>query len=288
MTAAWWRFVITPLRTSLVSSPYSVSINSSSSYWSDSITSFSVPDMSCEQNSSDTYNQTKTQINCNQCTIHNCIILPCSNEEFYRITHDANQECYQNNSNMTSGPSHYTSDAYLSITVSQFIMSHTSAFYQSDPSGTVIQPSQSIHNLGVIVDSDLSLSAHVSHITSVCFNYLRQLRLVRRSLTIDAAHVLVRAMIHSLLDYCNSLLAGLPTGQMSRLPSVLCAAARLVLGLPGHAPVPATSWLSFPQHVTFKLCLLTYKCLHGLAPDYLSRFCTLLTSVPGRPLLTFI
>ena len=44
-------------------------------------------------------------------------------------------------------------------------------------------------------------------------------------------------------------------------------------------------WLSFPQRVTFKLCLLTYKCLHGLAHDYLSRFCTLLTSVPCRPLL---
>ena len=26
-------------------------------------------------------------------------------------------------------------------------------------------------------------------------------------------------------------------------------------------------WLSFPHRVTYKLCLLTYKCLHGLAPD---------------------
>jgi len=101
----------------------------------------------------------------------------------------------------------------------------------------------------------------------------------------DSAHALVRAMIHSRLDYCNGLLAGLPTGQMSRLQSVLRAAARLVLGLPGRAPVSAaTGWVS-PQRVTFKLCLLTYKCLHVLAPDYLSRFCTLLTSVPGRPLL---
>ena len=55
----------------------------------------------------------------------------------------------------------------------------------------------------------------------------------------DAAHPLVRAMIHSRLDYCNSLLAGLPTGQMSRLQSVLRAATRLVLGLPGHVPVSA-------------------------------------------------
>jgi len=44
-------------------------------------------------------------------------------------------------------------------------------------------------------------------------------------------------------------------------------------------------WLSYPQRVTFKLCLLTYKRLHGLAPDYLMCFCTLLTSVPGRLLL---
>jgi len=97
----------------------------------------------------------------------------------------------------------------------------------------------------------------------------------------DAVHALVRAMIHSRLDYCNSLLAGLPTGQMSRLQSVLRAAPRLVLDLPGRAPVSAAMhdtlhWLSFPQRVTFKLCLLTYKCLHGLAPDYLLRFYTLL------------
>jgi len=106
----------------------------------------------------------------------------------------------------------------------------------------------------------------------------------------DAAHALVRAMIHGCLDCSNSLLAGLPTGQMSRLQSVLRATTRLVLGLHGRVPVSVAMhdtlhWLSFPERVTFKLCLLTYKCLHGLAPDYLSRFCTLLTSIPGRPLL---
>jgi len=106
----------------------------------------------------------------------------------------------------------------------------------------------------------------------------------------DAAHALFRAMIHSHLDYCNSLLAGLPTGLISRLQSVLRAAARLVLGLPGCAAVSAAMhdtlhWFSFRQRDTFKLCLQTYKCLHGLAPDYLSRFSTLLTSVPACPVM---
>jgi len=46
-------------------------------------------------------------------------------------------------------------------------------------------------------------------------------------------------------------------------------------------------WLTYPQHVTFKFCLTTYKCLHGLAPPYLTRFCTPLTVVAGRTQLRF-
>ena len=43
-----------------------------------------------------------------------------------------------------------------------------------------------------------------------------------------------------------------------------------------------SNWLNFPQLVTSNLCLLTYKCLHGLAPEYLSRSCVPLTAVHGR------
>jgi len=78
---------------------------------------------------------------------------------------------------------------------------------------------------------------------------------------------------------------------MSRLQSVLRTAAQLVLGLSGRSQVSTAMHdtlhkLTFPQRVTFTLIyLLTYKYLHGLAPDYLSRFCTLLTSVLSPLLL---
>jgi len=116
-----------------------------------------------------------------------------------------------------------------------------------------------VRDLGV-VDQDLSLVSHVSHVTSVCFFRIRELRLVRRSLTTDNAHVLVRALIHSRLDYCNGVFAGLPAGVFNRFQSVLRATAQLVLGLPGLAPVMSAirdmlHWLSYPQRVTFKLCL---------------------------------
>ena len=73
--------------------------------------------------------------------------------------------------------------------------------------------------------------------SQVCFFHIRQLRLIRRSLTVDTAHSLVLALINSWLDYCNAGFAALPAGQMSRLQSVLGAAAQLVLQLPGRAPV---------------------------------------------------
>jgi len=96
-----------------------------------------------------------------------------------------------------------------------------------------IKPSNCVRDLGVVVDSGLTLVDHVTHITSVCFFHIRQLWLIGRSLTVDTAHSLVWALVNSRLDYCNVLFATLPAGQMSRLQSVLRAAARLVLQLPG-------------------------------------------------------
>ena len=95
--------------------------------------------------------------------------------------------------------------------------------------GAMITPSVTVRNLGVIVDSELSLKAHVHHVTSVGYFHIRQLRLLRRSLTFDAVHALVRAMIHSRLDYCNGILANALLGLLNCLQSVMRSAARLVL-----------------------------------------------------------
>jgi len=151
-------------------------------------------------------------------------------------------------------------------------------------SGVTVRPSTQVRDLGVIVNSDLSLATHISRVTSVCFFYICQLRLIRQSLTTDAAQTL----IHSRLDYCNGLYAALPDNHLTRfLQSILRAAGRLVIRVPSRAPVSAAMrdilhWLNSPQRVTFKLCLLSYKCLHGLAPEYLSLSCVPLTAVSGR------
>jgi len=73
---------------------------------------------------------------------------------------------------------------------------------------TTIRVSESARDFGVVIDSKLSLSAHVAALCRSGFYHLRQLRPVLRSLTQEAARTLVQAFIASRLDYCNSLLYG--------------------------------------------------------------------------------
>ena len=46
---------------------------------------------------------------------------------------------------------------------------------------------------------------------------VHNIRVVRRSLTTDTAHSLIRALVHGRLDYCNGTLAGLPQYQLNKL-----------------------------------------------------------------------
>src|SRR5258706_7296051 len=76
--------------------------------------------------------------------------------------------------------------------------------------GASITPSVRVRDLGVMVDTDLSLKAHVHHVTAVCYLHNRPLRAFRRSLTFEAANSLVRAPGTNRLEYLHGILANSP------------------------------------------------------------------------------
>jgi len=86
-------------------------------------------------------------------------------------------------------------------------------------------------NLGVVVDNQLSMSAHVAAVCRGGFFQLRKLRPLKRCMTDEAIKTLTHAFISSRLDYCNALYCSIADGLFSRLQSVQNAAARLVTGL---------------------------------------------------------
>ena len=74
------------------------------------------------------------------------------------------------------------------------------------------------------------------------------------------------------------------TSICSSSSSSACAAAtRSSFRFICHAQLAALAQHSTMGHL--KVCLLTYKCLHGLAPDYLTRLCVRVSTVHGRPRL---
>jgi len=67
-----------------------------------------------------------------------------------------------------------------------------------------INVSKTARNLGVIVDSQLTLSAQVAAVCCSGYYQLQQLRPLVRSMSSDAVKTLVQAFISCRLDYCNS------------------------------------------------------------------------------------
>ncbi len=94
--------------------------------------------------------------------------------------------------------------------------------------GDFVAPSAVVRDLGIYIDSDVSMHAQVSRTVSSCFSLLRQLRTIRRSLSSSSFQSLVVAMVLSRLDYGNATLAGISSYQLRRLQAVMNSAARLV------------------------------------------------------------
>jgi len=74
------------------------------------------------------------------------------------------------------------------------------------------------------------MSNQVAAVCRAAYFQLRQMRMIARSLSIDAAKTLVQAFITRRLDYCNSLFCGITDNLFRRLQSVQNAAARLITG----------------------------------------------------------
>ena len=118
------------------------------------------------------------------------------------------------------------------------------------------------------------------------FFHLQSISRIRKYLSTQMTEMLEHAFVSFRLDYCNSLLYGLPKESLKKLQHVRNVAARIVT----HSrkcdhitPVLCQlHWLPIEERIVSKILLLTFKCLNGLAPPYL---CDLITKyVPRRNL----
>ena len=134
--------------------------------------------------------------------------------------------------------------------------------------GYRISPSDSATNIGVVFYQTASLDGHVKSVCKSALFHLRNIAKIREYLNVESTKSLVHAFVTCRLDNCNSLLIGSPSSLIQN------CAARLVTGQPKFAHVTPIlkelHWLPIEQRVAFKVLLLAYKGLNGLAPKCIS------------------
>ena len=138
---------------------------------------------------------------------------------------------------------------------------------------TVISPTENVRNLGVIFDSNMSMVSHVNNVCRNAFYHLRNIGKIRQFLDQTIAEHLIHAFVTTRLDYCNSLLFGLPDCLIAKLQRVQNSAARVVTRNSKFCHITPLlvdlHWLPIKYRIQFKIIVLTYKCVNGLAPQYL-------------------
>ena len=82
--------------------------------------------------------------------------------------------------------------------------------------------------LGVTLDAHLTFNEHVNNTCRAAFYHLRDLRHIRSSLTDEMAQTVACAVVHSRLDYCNSLYVGMSDTNFAKLQRVQNSIARIV------------------------------------------------------------
>lgn len=151
---------------------------------------------------------------------------------------------------------------------------------------TSVSRSKTARNIGVIFDDEMLLKEHITTVCKIAFFHLRNIGSIRRYLTSDACATLVHSLVSSRIDYCNALLVNLPACSLAKLQRVLNTAARIVSLRPkSEAITPiliSLHWLPIKFRINYKVILFVFRCLHNLAPSYLTELLQLYA--PGRDL----
>ena len=121
------------------------------------------------------------------------------------------------------------------------------------------------HGLWTPFDENLTFSDQISSLSKSCYCHIRELRCIRPYLDSKTASTIAASIVHSKLDYCNSLYHNLHKSQLNRLQQIQNCLARTVVKAPKSSHITpilrSLHWLKINERIEYKLLSLTYEVL---------------------------
>ena len=129
-------------------------------------------------------------------------------------------------------------------------------------------------NLGVYLDKDLNMNFQITNLSKAIYLEIRKLKHISKFVSNSCLKTLAASFILSRLDYCNALYKNLNKYQIDQLQKLQNFAAKVVMSKSLYDHVTPClielHWLPVSFRIDFKIAVLSFKCLHDLAPTYLS------------------
>jgi len=126
-------------------------------------------------------------------------------------------------------------------------------------------------NLCFISDEHLTFSNQILAISKACYYHIRQLHCIRPYLDSTTACTIASSIVHSKLDYCNSLYYNLPKSQITRLQQIQNSLAHAVVKAPKSCHITpilrCVHWLKTHQIQT---ALTHLQSPHFVSEDFVS------------------
>ena len=142
-----------------------------------------------------------------------------------------------------------------------------------------IKASDKARNIGVVLDTHLDMKSQINSVCRSAYMHIHNIGKIRSCLTQEATATLIHALVTSKLDNYNSLIFGCPDASIKKLQMVQHSAARLIMQIKIRDHITPIlmelHWLPVKARITYKLCLLVFKCLNQIAPLYLQDLVTL-------------
>ena len=114
---------------------------------------------------------------------------------------------------------------------------------------------------------------YVNRVTNTVLITMKKISKIRHLLDTNTSEILMQALVLSKINYCNSLLLGIPKYNLDKLQCMQNIACRIIHNTGKYNSITPLlmdlHWLKVNERIWYKLAVIVHNYVYGDAPEYL-------------------